>query len=152
MKKNFVLFAFLFIGVLFNSCGKKIDKTSNNNGENFDYDLSDMNYNIVSSMNFDMAINPEKYYNKTIKMKGQFFSLEEDGGKRFYSCVVYDPTVCCQAGIDFVMSTDKKYPDDFPAEEAYIEITGPYTDFSSFFEDGRSYSGILCDEIKVIKK
>lgn len=116
-----------------------------------DYDLSDMNYNIITSMNFDMAISPEKYYGKTIKMKGQFFSFEEPGNPRkFFSCVVYDPTACCQAGIDFSLPDDKKYPDDYPPEETLIEITGPFTDFSYLFDDGRFYAGILCDKIDIL--
>ena len=117
-----------------------------------DYDFSDMNYNLINAMNFEMAINPEAYYGKKIKMRGQFFSaIEPDSQKRFYYCVVYDPTACCQAGLDFVME-DKVYPDDFPEEEAYIEIVGTFEDFSEFLNDGRSYAGIRCESLKVLDK
>lgn len=131
------------------SSGEK--SSENKKSGKIDIDLSDMNYNIMSSLDFDMAIEPEKYYGKTIKMRGQFFTVvEPDSQQRFYYCVVYDPTACCQAGIDFMLKGDKVYPDDFPPEETYIEIIGQFTDFSDMLNDGRSYQGLLCDTITVL--
>ena len=105
----------------------------------------------MSAMNFDMAVEPERFYGKVIKMRGQFFSdVEPDTKTRFYSCILYDATACCQAGIDFQMSGNKIYPDDFPAEGSTIEIVGTFKDFSDLLNDGRDYSGILCDSITVL--
>ncbi len=119
--------------------------------DGIDIDMSGMNYNLVNAMNFDMAMEPENFYGKVIKMRGQFFSgVEPETNLRFYYCILYDATACCQAGIDFQMSGNKIYPDDFPPEGTNIEIVGTFKDFSDLLNDGRSYTGILCDSITVL--
>ena len=121
--------------------------------DGIDYDFTDMNFNILNAMNFEMAVDPEKFYGKVMKMRGQFFTVvEPESGQRFYYCVIYDPTACCQTGLDFMMTGDKVYPDDFPPEETYIEIQGPFKDFSNLLNDGRSYAGLLCYNIKILNE
>ncbi len=172
MKRFFYFLSCILILLCIFGCKKKNDadkgiaQTDSGNGitqstdlipgtqnvaDGVDYDLSGQNYNIVSAMNFDMAVEPERFYGKVIKMRGQFFSdVEPDTKTRFYSCILYDATACCQAGIDFQMSGNKIYPDDFPAEGSTIEIVGTFKDFSDLLNDGRDYSGILCDSITVL--
>lgn len=172
MKRFFYFLSCILILLCIFGCKKKNDadkgiaQTDSGNGitqstdlipgtqnvaDGVDYDLSGQNYNIVSAMNFDMAVEPERFYGKVIKMRGQFFSdVEPDTKTRFYSCILYDATACCQAGIDFQMSGNKIYPDDFPAEGSTIEIVGTFKDFSDLLNDGRDYCGILCDSITVL--
>ena len=113
-----------------------------------DYDLSRMNYNMISAVTFDMAMNPEKYLGKKVRISGLFFSLfDEEAKTRFYACIVYDSTACCQIGIDFIMSKNKTYPDDFPKEEAPIQITGTFTTQKV---GEIEYNCLLCDEITLL--
>lgn len=113
-----------------------------------DYDLSKMNYNMISAVTFDMAMNGEKYLGKKIKIKGQFFSMvNEEVKQRFYACLIYDATACCQVGLDFVLNGNKKYPDDFPKEMSLIEITGVY---ETRKVGDIEYNCLVCDEITVL--
>ena len=88
-----------------------------------DYDLSAMNYNMLSSITFDMLVEPEKYADKTIKMSGLFYSQIHEG-KRYFSVIVWDATKCCPAGMDFIPPALVKYPDDFPQQEQNITVIG----------------------------
>ena len=88
-----------------------------------DYDLSNMNYNMVSSITFEMLVEPEKYTDKTVKISGQFYTEVEEG-IRYYSVIIWDATLCCPAGMDFIPPASMQFPDDFPPEESQITVTG----------------------------
>ncbi|MBR0030977.1 MAG: hypothetical protein IJP61_01605 [Treponema sp.] len=121
---------------------------SSASSEKVDYDLSKMNYNMISALTFDMAMNSDKYLGKKIKIQGLFFSLlNEDVNQRFYACLVYDATACCQVGLDFVLNGEKKYPEDFPAERTEIEITGIYETRKA---GNIEYNCLVCDQIKIL--
>lgn len=127
-----------------------VAKKTKNSGssEKVDYDLSKMNYNMISALTFDMAMNSDKYLGKKIKIQGLFFSLlNEDVNQRFYACLVYDATACCQVGLDFVLNGEKKYPEDFPAERTEIEITGIYETRKA---GNIEYNCLVCDQIKIL--
>ena len=88
-----------------------------------DYDLSNMNYNMLSSVTFDMLIDPDKYKDKTVKMAGQFYSeIYEE--QRYYTIIVWDATQCCPAGMDFIPPENMIFPESFPEEESQITVTG----------------------------
>ena len=88
-----------------------------------DYDLSNMNYNMLSTITFEMLIEPEKYNNKTVKICGQFYTEVEEN-VRYYSAITWDATLCCPAGMDFIPPAGMKFPEDFPTEESQITVTG----------------------------
>ena len=88
-----------------------------------DFDLSNMNYNMISSITFEMLIEPEKYTDKTVKISGQFYT-EVEKEVRYYSAIIWDATLCCPAGMDFIPPSTMKFPDDFPPEETQITVTG----------------------------
>ncbi|MBO4532906.1 MAG: hypothetical protein J5726_04325 [Treponema sp.] len=88
-----------------------------------DYDLSNMNYNMISSITFEMLIEPQKYADKTVKISGQFYTeVEED--IRYYSVIIWDATLCCPAGMDFIPPDTMSFPEDFPPQESQITVTG----------------------------
>ena len=88
-----------------------------------DFDLSNMNYNMISSITFEMLIEPEKYADKTVKISGQFYTEVEEA-IRYYSVIIWDATLCCPAGMDFIPPDTMTFPDDFPPEETTITVTG----------------------------
>lgn len=93
-----------------------------------DYDFTKMNFNIATAQIFDMTVDPDKYLGKTVRFRGQFMSIEEEGySTRFFSVLQYDATACCQTGFMFFLPADKKYPDDYPAEMSEIEVVGTLT-------------------------
>lgn len=129
MKKAILLMAAAFLAVLAFSC-----KKPNENGKNpavpqssaskkVDLDLSKANYNIVSSIAVDIMFDPEKYAGKKMKITGIYYSsVYED--QRFYSVLLWDATGCCPTGFDFIPPATMTYPDDFPANDEIITVTG----------------------------
>ena len=73
MRKYLWISVFVIFSVMLNSCkkGKSSDEISANansdDGTHIDLDLSGMNYNMLSSVTFDIMVAPEKYVNKRIK-------------------------------------------------------------------------------------
>ena len=88
-----------------------------------DFDLSKMNYNMISAATFEMLVEPQKYADKTVKISGQFYS-ELYEGKRYYSVIVWDATQCCPAGLDFIPPESYEFPQDFPEQEAAVTVVG----------------------------
>ena len=149
MKKALVLFLFFSLTLIF-SCSKtkeqsvseyeepaqnktsatvSPEKGSDKNSSaakaasKIDYDLSNMNYNMISSITFEMLIEPQKYAGKTIKICGQFYTEVEEE-IRYFSVIIWDATLCCPAGMDFIPPATMTFPDDFPPEETQITVTG----------------------------
>ena len=112
-----------------------------------DYDLSDMNFTMISSFFFQMLVEAETYENKTFKIKGKFQSFDNEENPAalpYFSVIINDVTMCCQEGIDFIWTGDHKWPQDYPKQDQEITIIGKYIVTE---EDGVSYSYILASDI-----
>ncbi len=112
-----------------------------------DYDLSNMNFTMISSFFFQMLIESEKYENKTFKIKGKFqtFENEEDpAALPYFSVIMNDVTMCCQEGIDFVWEGNHSWPADYPEQDQEITIIGKYIVTET---DGITYNYILASDI-----
>ena len=94
-------------------------------GSKIDYDLSEMNSNLVYSQVFNMMIEPEIYDDKVIKMRGNFAvypnSPTANGGNS-YAVIISDALACCQQGIEFKYD----FGDKLPKEGDIITVTGVY--------------------------
>ena len=152
---------FLLIILLFSSCTKskqkqqerQISTTDTNtkteqiSTQNIDYDLSNMNFTMISSFFFQMLIEPETYENKTFKIKGKFqsFENEEDpAALPYFSVIMNDVTMCCQEGIDFQWQGEHNWPADYPQQDQEITIIGKYIVTET---DGITYNYILASDI-----
>ena len=101
-----------------------------------DVDLTRMSSTMIYAKVFDMLINPQNYEGKKIRMHGIFdvFEYEEAGVKhRSFACIVQDATACCAQGMEFQLKGNPSYPQDYPARNAEITISGT---FHQFEEDG----------------
>jgi hypothetical protein len=100
-------------------------KTASADGTKIDYDLTEMNSNMVYSQVFDMMIEPEIYDDKLIKMRGNFAlypnSPTANGGTA-YAVIISDALACCQQGIEFKYDFGEK----LPKEGDIITVTGQY--------------------------
>ena len=102
-----------------------------------DIDLTQLSGNMVYSEVYYMMVTPENYIGKCIRMEGQFSVYHDEvTDKYYYACIIKDATACCASGIEFELSGDYKYPKDYPAEGAEIEVTGI---FDTYEEDGNYY-------------
>ena len=91
--------------------------------EKIDLDFTKMNYNMASSIMFEMLIEPEKYIDKTVKISGQLeTSIYE--GNRYFSVINWDLTGCCPSGLNFIPPASMIYPDNFPESSSLITVIG----------------------------
>ncbi len=93
-----------------------------------DFDFTDLRGNTLYSQVFSMNLEPEKYKDKVIKIKGVFGVAPEDptsGYPARYGVVVSDAAACCQQAVEFEWA-DHTYPDDYPEVGTVITVTGRY--------------------------
>lgn len=147
MKKLLILS--LTLALLLSSCGKSAGESRENTNnlntveedpeipeplpeesaseEGIDVDLTDMSATMVYSEVFNMMMEPEKYMGKTIKMNGMYtVYFDEEAEKRYHACIISDATACCSQGIEFELTDDYSYPDDYPEEAADICVVGVF--------------------------
>lgn len=114
-----------------------VNNNPEQNNDGIDVDLTVLSSTMVYSEVFCMLSEPEKYIGKTVKMEGLFVSSHDDStDKNYYACIIQDATACCSQGIEFVLTDDYVYPDDYPKDNDEICVTG---EFSSYMEDDKTY-------------
>lgn len=105
--------------------------------DNETVDLTVLSSTMVYGEVFNMMMQPESYMGKTVKMKGEFaVYTDETTGSRYYTCIIKDATACCAKGIEFELSGDYNYPDDYPEEGATITVQGI---FDVYEEGGKRF-------------
>ncbi len=102
-------------------------QTATDNTQEYDVDLTALSSTMVYSEVYNMMVTPEEYVGKTIKMSGSFATfINEEDGRYIFGCVITDATACCAQGIEFELSDDYKYPDDYPKDGDTICVTGTF--------------------------
>ncbi len=102
--------------------------------EKVDVDLTQLSSTMVYSEVFAMMMDPEKYDGKRIKMTGLYNYYHDAMVNKDYSaCVVQDATACCAQGIDFVLTDDYDYPEDYPEIDEEITVTGVF----NIYQEGK---------------
>lgn len=70
-------------------------------------------------------------------MNGSFSVYEDEGtGKVYFACMIADATACCSQGIEFTLSGEHVYPDDYPEVGSEIVVQGI---FETYEENGYLY-------------
>ena len=165
MKKLFCLVLTVLMIVSLAACGSKKDKATTDNqtlnssvlqnqpteeesesaqsADGIDVDLTKLSSTMVYSEVYNMMVNPNAYIGKTVRMRGQFcvyYGMNPDGSENtnqlYFACLISDATACCSQGIEFLLSGNRTYPDDYP--EMYSEITVIGT-FETYMENGGRY-------------
>ena len=96
---------------------KESTDTSENTGtEDVDYDLTEMNSDIVYATVYQMMVEPEQYEGKTIRIDGIYYiSKDEATGNTYHFCVIKDALACCAQGLEFVRKNEEELSDeDYP--------------------------------------
>ena len=108
-----------------------------------DIDLTVLSSTMVYSEVYSMMSFPDDYIGKTVKMKGQFvigYVYNTDGtpdeSTARFACVIADATACCSQGLEFILTGEHTYPDEYPELGAEITVVGT---FEWFEEDGCRY-------------
>jgi hypothetical protein len=144
MKRNRFISLLLAICLClsFSACGDQGQQ-----GGAADVDLTKLSSTMVYAEVYNMITNPEKYIGKTVKMKGEFaiyYAVDQNGNPvsnaMYFACVVADATSCCSQGIEFVLSGDHTYPDDYPEMGSTITVSG---EFQTYRENGYEYIHLI---------
>ncbi|MDR0221101.1 MAG: hypothetical protein LBI54_06845 [Lachnospiraceae bacterium] len=113
-----------------------------------DVDLTEMSSTMVYAEVYNITNNPDKYMGKTIRMSGPYQpSYFDETGLYYHYVIVEDAAACCASGLEFVWSGEHVFPDDYPAVQAKIEVTGV---FGSYDELGVTYYYLAVDRIVVL--
>ncbi|MBR6271264.1 MAG: hypothetical protein IKR26_03840 [Lachnospiraceae bacterium] len=95
--------------------------------EGIDVDLTALSGTMVYSEVYNMLVSPENYIGKTVKMDGSFAIFHDDVSDKYYfACIIADATACCSQGIEFVLTEDYSYPDDYPNQGEDICVIGVF--------------------------
>lgn len=129
MKRILIVIAAMLI--LLGGCGTAVTKPNTKNTETaaakIDVDLTQLSSTMVYSEVYNMLNKPDGYKGKTVKMNGAFSVYEDEStGKVYLACIIADATACCSQGIEFELSGEHKYPDDYPELGSNITVTGTF--------------------------
>ncbi len=107
------------------------DPAADTSGE-YDFDITDLNANMMYGQVYDMTFNSEKYMGKTVKLKGQFRYNKYSENQVIYSVFIPDAAACCSQGIEFIPKDPLVYPDDFPEIDQEITVAGTFSTYEEY--------------------
>lgn len=113
-------------------------KTSSENKKNtstdVDYDLTDMNSDMVYATVYQMMSTPDTYIGKTIRMAGLYYAgYYEPTAQYYHYCIIQDALACCSQGVEFVWEDGSHiYPDEYPEQNSEVMVQGT---FETYTED-----------------
>ncbi|MBR5896219.1 MAG: hypothetical protein IKZ39_01220 [Lachnospiraceae bacterium] len=115
--------------------------------EDVDVDLTAISGILVYSEVYNMMSTPENYMGKKIKMEGIYAIYFDDTySTRYDACIVQDATACCATGIEFELSDELKFPDDYPEEGKIITVEGTFDTY-----DEGSYTYCILRNASLLK-
>lgn len=94
-----------------------------------DIDLTLMNATMVYAQVYDMMTNPGNYTGKTVRMKGPF-SVYQSDARNYFAVIIRDATACCSQGIEFVLTENRAYPEEYPQMGTEITVSGTFHTYS----------------------
>lgn len=110
-----------------------------------DVDLTALSSTMVYSQVYNMMFYPENFIGKTIRMEGIYTEyFDQATGKRYLACFIMDATQCCSQGVEFELTSDYSYPDDYPTEGDTVVVQGV---FDVYEEEGANYCTLRNSEI-----
>ncbi len=105
--------------------GQDTGSTPADGADEVDVDLTVLSATMVYSEVYNMMVSPESYIGKTVRMRGRFTVYHDSAANNFYfACLIQDATACCAQGIEFVLTDDHVFPDDYPEPGEEICVTG----------------------------
>lgn len=94
-------------------------------------DLTALSSTMVYAEVYQMMLAPKAYIGKTIKMNGTCAVYHDEAtDKDYYACIIADAAGCCSQGIEFSLTDDYSCPDDYPAADSNITVTGVFETYT----------------------
>ena len=149
MKRVWIAVMLLAAVLTLTACGSKADETVTAAApvQKVDLDLSKLSDTVVYSQVFDMYADPESYLGQRVKVKGSFnYYKDSETDNEYFAVVISDATACCAQGMEFVWAGEHTFPQDYPALDSEITVTGT---FSTYEENGYEYIHLSDAELEV---
>ena len=109
--------------------------------DGIDVDLTKLSSTMVYSEVYNMMASPDNYTGKTVKMNGAFAYYEDpETKKQYFACIIADATACCSQGLEFILTGEHTYPNDYPELYSDITVTGT---FETYEENGYNYCRLV---------
>ena len=109
--------------------------------DGIDVDLTKLSSTMVYSEVYNMMVSPDNYTGKTVKMNGAFAYYEDpETKKQYFACIIADATACCSQGLEFILTGEHTYPNDYPEVYSDITVTGT---FETYEENGYNYCRLV---------
>jgi hypothetical protein len=76
---------------------------------------------------YNMMVSPNNYTGKIAKRNGAFAYFEDpETKKQYFACIIADATACCSQGVEFILTGEHTYPNDYPELNSEITVTGTF--------------------------
>ena len=112
-----------------------------------DVDLSAMSGTVCYAQVFDMLQSPDNYTGQTVRMTGTLSYYQDPNTlKEYFAVVIADATACCAQGIEFDWAGEHTWPQDYPALDSEVTVTGT---FDTYTEDGYLYVQLKDAQLQV---
>ena len=108
----------------------ELENLNLSNGD-IDIDLTTLTPNLIYSQVFDMVNEPDKYIGKKVRVTGSFaYTHDTTTDGDYFAVFIADAAACCQQGMEFVLTGEHKYPDDYPAIGDSITVEGIFNTYT----------------------
>ena len=106
--------------------------------EGVDVDLTLMGKDLIYATVYQMMSKPEEYEGKTIRIEGKYYASYYPITDKYYNyCLIADAAACCSQGLEFELGGDAVYPDDYPADQSDVIVTGVFETYTE--EAGQTF-------------
>jgi len=113
---SIVLCTIISIVLLLTGCSNK--------AADIDIDLSELSSTLIQAEYVRIFSNPEDYIGKTIKLYGSYSNQRIDSSSYVHFIIILPGDDCCVIGIEFKLDDSYSFPEDYPALNSMILITG----------------------------
>ncbi|MBR1393027.1 MAG: hypothetical protein IJ561_04255 [Ruminococcus sp.] len=117
------------------------------NGD-IDVDLTSLSQTLGYAQLNTMLQDPASYLGQKVKAKGTFaYTTDPTTGGEYFAVFIQDVSACCNQELEFVLSGDFSYPEDYPEIGAEIVIEGT---FNQYEENGWKYCQLKDASMEVV--
>ncbi len=92
-----------------------------------DVDLSVLSANMVYAQVYSMVTAPNDYLGQVMRVKGIYNKIFDESTQQYYDVIlITDALACCSQGLEFRLTADYTYPDDYPEQGTEVTIVGTF--------------------------
>ena len=112
-------------------------------------DLSDMSYTMAYAQVYSMVMAPKRHQGETLKIQGSYYGFQSEGGQDVHLILIIDDAGCCEVGMEFQLTGTHTWPEDYPANNSIIRLTGL---MDVIYHGDNPFPLLVANEIEVIKE